>query len=46
MPSNSIAGSGYKGAYIYEIILKITDASGGTGSLTSSSYTIHYIIHR
>ena len=46
MPSNSLVGSGYKGAYIYEIILKITDASGGTGSLTSSSYTIHYIIHR
>ena len=46
MPSNSEAGSGYKGAYIYEIILKTTDASGGTGSLTSSFYTIHYIIHR
>jgi len=46
IPSNGEAGSGYKGAYIYEIILKINDASGGTRSLTSSSYTIHYIIHK
>jgi len=46
IPSNSVAGSGYKGAYIYEITSKITDASGGTGNLSSLSYTIHYIIHR
>jgi len=46
MPSNGEAGSGYKGAYIYEIELKIDDASSGPSSLNSSSYTIHYIIHR
>jgi len=46
IPSSSEAGSGYKGAYIYEIILKINDASGGPGNLPSLFYTIHYIIHK
>ena len=46
MPTNNLAGSGYKGAYIYEIKLKIIDASRGTNNLPSLSYTIHYIIHR
>ena len=46
IPSSGEAGSGYKGAYIYEIILKINDASGGPSNLPSLFYTIHYIIHK
>jgi hypothetical protein len=51
MPSNAAinrgyGGANYKGAWVYEIKLRITDASNGPASLSSTSYTIHYIIHR
>jgi hypothetical protein len=51
MPTNNeinsgYSGANYKGAWVYEIKLRITDASNGPASLPSTSYTIHYIIHR
>ena len=41
-PSGSV--NGYKGCHIYHIQLKISDASQGTGSLTSSTYSVVFII--
>ena len=46
LPSNRPGQNQWKGAWLYAVNLIANDASGTSGSITSNTYTVHFIITR